>query len=200
MKRSMPTQKSRIAQVFCEQDGKFKCIASKSCTYMPTKFCAGNFKRHLKSNHPIIYERLELTTPSDESESPETTKKQQKLIVYTNVQKVLLGTLQLVTTGNSPFTFFDSAAFKTILQPMYDAAGIKLNRKSVPKLVDDAAELARGVIRQELAKSLVSLKIDSASRGNRSIFAVNCQYYSNGKIVIRNLGKYNFFKFFFITS
>lgn len=143
MNRSKSTQKSKIAQVVQKLDGKYKCIASRSCPYMPATFSAGNFKRHLKSYHPIIFDRLELATVlTNETESPEPGKKLQKLIIYSNAQQVLLGTLQLVTTGNSPFTFFDSAALKTLLKPTYDAAGITMNRKSIPKLIDDASYLS----------------------------------------------------------
>ena len=190
MKRAKPTQKSILLQVIREQDAKFRCIADSKCSYEQAVLNAGNFKRHVQAQHPTIYERLGLASPAaDEADSVTTKKKPKKLVVESDRSSIILGTLQLITVNHLPYSFFEMSPYKTLLGPLYDTAGITINRKTISNLVDQGSRLARGWIKEEMEKKLISLKIDSASRGNRHVFGINTQYYHQGKVVIRNLGE-----------
>lgn len=185
MKRSKPTQRSILLQVIREQDGKFKCIADNKCNYEQASLNYGNFKRHVHGLHPVVFDRLGLSSSSNEVGEPMTVKKKpKKLIVETDKQQLILGTLLLLTKNNLPYSFFEMPAYRILLGAQYNAAGLTVNRKTVSDMVDKGSMLARNWIKEETSKKLICLKIDSATRKNRQVFGINAQYYSAGKVVI----------------
>ncbi|XP_058456877.1 uncharacterized protein LOC131434241 [Malaya genurostris] len=188
MKRSKPTQKALLMQVIREQDGMFKCIAESKCSYGQSIMNPGNFKRHVEALHPIVFDRLGLSSRRvDGTDSAQVKKKYKKLIVDSNKKNLVCGTLLLLTESNLPYSFFESSACKILLGPLYEAASMTLNRKAISDLIDKSSILARNFIKNEMSQKLISLKIDSATRGNRQVLGINAQYYHNNKVVVRNL-------------
>lgn len=193
MKRSQPTQKSILLQVISEQNGRYKCTADSKCVYEQAVFNPGNFKRHVQAHHPIVYERLGLSSANEVGDSVPVKKKLKKLVVETDKQRIIFGTLLLLTENNLPYSFFEMPAYRMLLGAQYAAAGLTINRKTISEMVNKGSMMARCWIKEEMAKKLICLKIDSASRRNRQVFGINAQFYHCKRIVIRNLGESSFF-------
>lgn len=114
-----------------------------------------------------------------------------KLLVDTNKKKVILGTLQLVASHSMPKRFPDWEGAKTLLLPLYQAAGIPFTRAYVTSLVVDGANRMKELISERVKGKIINLKIDSASRRGRHVFAINAQFMNGHEDVeIIHLGKY----------
>lgn len=62
-----------------------------------------------------------------------------------------------------------------------------MNSLNVRKFCEEEAERIRKIITEELRGKLVSLKIDSCTKGQRPFFAINIQFIKNKKVHIRTL-------------
>lgn len=152
----------------------------------------GNFKRHIFTQHPAVYAALNLPLATNEnaSVSEPNKKKQKKLSVDKTKENIILGTLQLATVNHLPYTFPEMMGFKTLLEPLYKAAGITINRKTVAKMVDESACEARQLISKELQQQLlIAIEVDGASRGSRHFISIKGRIIVDGKVIVRNLGK-----------
>ncbi|XP_058827404.1 uncharacterized protein LOC131687342 [Topomyia yanbarensis] len=185
MKRKV-TLKTTILQVVNNIDGKYICNAGQKCMYKQDNFSASNFKRHIQKLHPDVFIRLELEA-TDSFEASPSKKKPKALLVQTDKETIILGTLQLVTQNSLPLTFPDTVGFRTLVEPLWRAVGLKINRKSLTELVSSGAKAMELCIKSEMAGRMINLKIDSASRGNRHIFGINAQFFKDGEVIIRSL-------------
>lgn len=170
---------------------RYICRASSeeghSCTYAQISFVAGNFKRHLLSCHGDLARELGFA-PKDEPRLKK--QRDSKLSVDICRREVLLGTLELSTGHNMPLRFPEWRGIKTLLVPLWKAAGFNITREKLSKLIKNAAGVLRLKIQEELRTKIVCLKIDSASRKGRSVFGINLQYIDeDGNIRIRHLGE-----------
>lgn len=186
------TQKNTLMQVMQEDEGIFRCKAAEGCIYTQDKLMPGNFKRHILNQHPSVYAALDLPLPASESASASepNKKKSKKLPVDTTKENIMLGTLQLATVNHLPYTFPEMTGFKTLCGPLYKAAGITINRKSVAEMVDESACEARQLISKELQQQpLITIEVDGASRGSRHFVGITARIIVDGKVIVRNLGK-----------
>lgn len=82
------------------------------------------------------------------------------------------------------------SGFKTLLDPLYKAAGITMNRRIVAGMVDDSAIRARQLIAKELQQQpLLTIEVDGASRRSRHFLGINARIIVDGEVIVRNLGK-----------
>ncbi|XP_065094621.1 uncharacterized protein LOC135715150 [Ochlerotatus camptorhynchus] len=182
------TQKYTMLQVIQQEGGKFCCKAEESCGYKQDTLMPGNFKRHLFKQHATVYAALNLPMPSAESGSEPVKKKTKKLQVDSSKDVILLGTLQLATVNHLPYSFPEMSGFKTLLDPLYKAAGITMNRRIVAGMVDDSAIKARQLIAKELQQQpLLTIEVDGASRGSRHFLGINARIIVDGEVIVRNL-------------
>ncbi|XP_037941172.1 uncharacterized protein LOC119674121 [Teleopsis dalmanni] len=100
----------------------------------------------------------------------------------------------LVTEDSIPFNVLNSENMRKIIDPICRGLEEKFNKKfvlnsnnckSVLKLV---AGNIKEHIKKELKQRLISLKIDSATRLSRNIFAVSAQFIKNNEIISTILG------------
>lgn len=97
--------------------------------------------------------------------------------------------VDLVTTEKVPFAFFDSDAFKVITNQLFGGLGIPVvTSRNITELVNEAYEKERSYLKEKLKNKLLSLKIDMATRLQRSVMGINIQFYSKSKIIIKTLG------------
>ncbi|XP_065081462.1 uncharacterized protein LOC135704027 [Ochlerotatus camptorhynchus] len=180
-----------VVEQIIGSDGKtqrFQCRASSDeeqpCSYAQVTFVPGNFKRHLISSHPDIARELGFSLDEPPAKKPRSSK----LSVDTSRNEVLLGTLQLATGHNMPLRFPEWEGVKTLILPLWKAAGFNFTRDKLAKLITTAAQIMRSIIQKELKQRIICLKIDSASRKGRSVFGINLQYIDeNGNVCIRHL-------------
>lgn len=168
------------------------CDENMQCNYVQTVFVPGNFKRHLVSCHPNVAKELGFVL---KEEPPVKKPRTSKLIVESSVSQVILGTLQMATENNMPLRFPEWSGTKTLIAPLWNAAGLKMSPEILTELIGNAGMLLRKVITEELKEKVLCLKIDSATRKGRSVFGINLQFIDeNGQVRIRHLGmyKYNF--------
>lgn len=185
------TQKTILMQVVHVENGKFRCKADENCNYQQETLMPGNFKRHIFKMHPVVYAAMDLPAPATEKSSETPKKKAKKLLVDSNTETVLLGLLQLATVNHFPRSFPEMLGFKTLLSPLCDAAGVTANRRTIAALVDNSALTARKMISEELNKQkMITIEVDGGTRGNRHFVGINARTIIDGKVVVRNLGKY----------
>ena len=91
--------------------------------------------------------------------------------------------VELVTVNGFPITAIESSALKKIFDPITEALGITINRHNIRDHIKNKANLYIDAIRKEVQGKIISLKIDSATRLERSILAINIQYEKNNKII-----------------
>ena len=187
-------KKEDLDKIFTKRaDGSRACSLGE-CTFTQENLHSGNLKRHVATKHKDVAAKLIEKAASEPEGSTPAKRQKQSLVntvsVLTDRHTVLLGTIQLVTVNALPLSFPGMVGFKTLTDPLYKAFGITLNRNNLTTLVHRAAAIARDIIASETKHRLVSLKVDSATRGNRSFFGINAQYHLADRIVIRNLGNY----------
>lgn len=183
------TQKNTLLQVIKQEGGKFCCKADDACKYTQDKLMPGNFKRHILKQHPAVFSALDLPMPPSEVAPEPTKKKSKKLHVDTTKENIILGTLQLATVNHLPYSFPEMVGFKTLLDPLYKAAGLTVNRNCVANMVNEAACRARELISKELQQQpLIAIEVDGASRGSRHFVGINARVIVDGKVIVRNLG------------
>ncbi|XP_062541821.1 uncharacterized protein LOC134209808 [Armigeres subalbatus] len=169
-------------------NNKFQCIAVPNCDYVQKgKVYHGNFIRHVRVNHPDKLEVLGLPLSEKDEEPKPKRKKTGKLTVETTVKDVLLGTLQLTTSNALPLSYPEWVGIKTLVGPLWKAANLSINRKSLTELTVKASVLARELLAAEIKGRPLHLKMDSASRRSHHSFAVNAAFYKDGQIVTRSL-------------
>ncbi|XP_058827097.1 uncharacterized protein LOC131687071 [Topomyia yanbarensis] len=206
MKSFRYSQKNKILKIVEEvrngEGCKFRCIAAddedRKCAYVQTVFNAGNFKRHVVTHHAEVARRLGLEYSPEKNQTevtskptagePPAKKMKQKLLVETTKKNIFLGTLQLATSFNLPLRYPDWQGMKLLAGPLWDAAGIRMNKHVMQQLIRRAAELMRSILKAEMNSKIVNLKIDSASRRSRSVFGVNVQFMDEeDRVQIRHL-------------
>ena len=143
---------------------RYQCRASSEeghpCSYAQVNFVAGNFKRHLLSCHTKVAGELEFA-PKDE---PPTKKLRiSKLTVDTSRRDVLLGILELATGDSLPLWFPEWNGIKTLLVPLWKAAGFNITRDKLTKLIKTAAGVLRQKIKEKVkqAFSYHSIRFDN---------------------------------------
>lgn len=126
---------------------------------------------------------------SNNSDCPDNNNKSQKTssskFTYLQTQCV-----NLVTVHGRPFSLMDDQAFKNIIAmtAISPRESQTLNSHSIKKIISEKAEIVRKDIAKGVKGRLISLKIDSATRLDRTFFAVNVQYIENASVVIKTLG------------
>lgn len=100
--------------------------------------------------------------------------------------------VELVTVNGRPFSLLDDSGFRKIVDPIVQELNkskqtVAINPENIRDLVKMKAAAIRTSISQDLQGKLVSMKIDGATRLDRSIMGVNVQFISNGVIEIRTL-------------
>lgn len=174
--------------VSVNKDGLAKCLVCDKVI----KAHMGNIKRHYATIH-----KQELNSPDEEnipptlSSSPSSSKKRkvQTIRLQMDKEQFIKCIGKTVTEMHMPFSYFDNKEFQNLLQPWTDVYGIKYNSKSIGVLVNEMANSLRSEITLSVNKKYICLKLDIASRMDRSIMGVNIQYINqNFEIVVYTIG------------
>lgn len=95
--------------------------------------------------------------------------------------------VKMTTVHGLPFQSIEYAGFKEIIHPIEEALGITINSSNIHQYITKCSDKIKQIIINEVANKIVCLKIDSATKYDRSVLGVNLQYLVGPKIVIRTL-------------
>lgn len=104
-----------------------------------------------------------------------------------NKNKLMRAAVGLLTEDNLPIKIFNSPNMRALMDPYCEALSQKegsrfvINSKNVRSGVLKCASNIRKALTKKLEGKILSLKIDSATRGFRTIFGINVQFRENGK-------------------
>lgn len=98
--------------------------------------------------------------------------------------------LELVTVNGRPFSMLEDSGFKKIVNSItdgYKSEKITINKENIRKMIEPTAEKCKEKIMKEVQNKMISLKVDAASRMNRSFLGINIQFMVDDKINLRTL-------------
>jgi len=70
---------------------------------------------------------------------------------------------------------------------LFKILGFTINFQNIKNHILNASHVIISCIKKDIRKQLISLKIDSVKRHNRSILGINIQYIKNGEITLKSL-------------
>lgn len=146
--------------------------------------------RHLKRKHQSIYNMIQITKSSqieDEKISSGLT-----LRVHIDVDIIWDGCIRMIAENGLPLSFVDSIGFKKIIRPYKVALATKgislrISRYTIKKAIAERASKIRQQIQNETKNSLVAVKLDIASRHNRSVLGICINYSFQNRVEIRTI-------------
>lgn len=192
---------SEVYSYFTVSAGKATCKLY-GCNMVIKYASSCNLKKHLERHHQQEYSSLvkkEATLPNkrplmqdSESSSAKRTKTIQDILCPTvNIrmdQKTFYDAMiELVTLNGRPFSAVEDSGLCKIIDPIKKSLNITMDRKKISKLVDERAIDIRKRISEELQGRFFSLKLDIASRLDRSVLAINAQFIDKDSLQIRTL-------------
>lgn len=145
-----------------------------------------NLKRHLQKSHAELMVEYEKRRRI-ESEKDENDKKI-KFTVEMSPNEVNNACIDFLTKESQPLSFFDTKSFQTLTTPIFEGLKMpKINSKNVMDLVNSKFEKLKMIITKAVEGKVLSLKIDTATRSDRSILGINVQLLLKREIKILTL-------------
>lgn len=101
--------------------------------------------------------------------------------------------VELVTVNGRPFSILNDSGFQNIINPIKSAIEDKYKQKfsisseSIQKKVSEEADEIKKKISDDIKNILISMKVDSVTRIDRSFLGINIQYIKDTKIILRTL-------------
>jgi hypothetical protein len=89
-----------------------------------------------------------------------------------------------------PFSLVADSGFKAIVGPIASALNTSINVANLRDFVVDEANELRKQISNEVRGRLILMKLDGASRHDRSVLGINIQFIKDGSICLRTLALY----------
>jgi hypothetical protein len=162
------------------------------CTLCGLNIVATHFNcfRHIRRKHPKELESLQTET-SRAKATAELAKVNnvRKIRVKINSAILLKSCVGLVTEDALPFRVFDSKNMRNITNPIVEGLEQqtgekhkKINARNVRELVKKSAAQIRESIKTQMQNQIVCLKIDGATRHNKTVFGISVQYCKNEQV------------------
>lgn len=109
--------------------------------------------------------------------------------------KLLYSCVELVSVNSQPFSLLSCSGFKSAVQQKLNAfklAGCNFDLndhhvREVKEKVMEVAEKIKQQLKMEMKGKVISLMVDGATRNGRSIFGINAQYKSDGRLKLVTL-------------
>lgn len=184
--------------------GMFDYIADsdKNQCKMCKKIISGNFLTNLKSHISKYHSKTheDITGNADdlslENDSNSSRKKIKKVSIEMNYDILEDSCVNLVTKEGFPFSILDCSSFRRIVTPILDALQTNqtINSHNIINIIKRKSTNIKNHLRKLCSGKIISLKIDIATRLNRSVMGINIQFISNKKIQIQTLAMIELFK------
>lgn len=114
-----------------------------------------------------------------------------------NKESLINACIEMVTKNGRPFSIMEHSGFRKVIDPVINALNkkkekmkITINEENLKKIVTEKAITIRDKLGKEFENKMISLKIDIATRLDRSFLGINIQYVDspNNQIVLNTLG------------
>jgi hypothetical protein len=123
--------------------------------------------------------------------------------VQLSYKDLMEGCVEMVTKNGRPLSVVEDSGFRKIIDPIIHALKKTPNEKTTPysisrnkvrEEVQIKAKALRETIKEEVKGRLVCLKLDCATRLNRSILGIGVQFFYNDQLVLRMLSMEELFE------
>lgn len=104
-----------------------------------------------------------------------------------NKFQVIDAVLKIIGIGSRPFTILEEEGFLDIFQPIFQALKSCITRFNISGYIHNRSEEIRKQVTKLISEKAVSIKIDCATRMDRSFIGINIQFVHKSKIVIFTL-------------
>ncbi|XP_041985081.1 zinc finger BED domain-containing protein 4-like [Aricia agestis] len=184
----MPRRISNAVHRYFDFDKSAKFSACKECGNKMKGNHASNLLNHLRLKHETKYQevlainentsRVDKLKPNKNRKDEEKEKKRERLLQCC---------VKLIAIHGRPFSLLEDNAFKEIKALICADFVEEANCKKIKTLIAEKANTIKEKIVTEVAQTLISVKMDSATCMDRQFVGINIQYIKNSKIVVRNL-------------
>lgn len=147
---------------------------------------SGNLKKHLKRKHPEELEEIEKRMKQEQKSGLVQQNISKFVTSVKNIHLKMSGEqmidiyVELVAVNGFPLRAVEASSLKKIFDPINETLGITINRRNIRDHIHNKAESYRTKIRNEVKNKFISLKVDCATRLDRSILG---EIYSLIKII-----------------
>lgn len=157
----------------------------KSCGFEFYGSYATNLKRHVVKNHAELYENV---MKKNDQETNQVSKKLTKFSVKFSAEQVNNACVQLVTKEALAFSILDSNAFKVLTDQIFKGLHMPtIHSRNIMDYVSQKYENIQKHIKKLCRGKLISLKMDTATRLDRSVLGINVQFIEQNNIRIYTL-------------
>lgn len=143
------------------------------------------------SNELELVVSSEKASSSTKSTQPSIDKyiKPKNLSVELNLDSIKLACLEMVTVNGRPLAMMEDSGFQKIIKPIMKSVNqnCAINSQNIRKMIAPACSNVREKIMEEVKGKLISIKVDAATRLNRSFLGINAQYMMDGVVCLRTL-------------
>lgn len=150
-----------------------------------------NLKRHIQTCHKRVAQTMNFILEDENDENQEkgpSPLKKKKIQIAMCKTTYLNACIKLATVHSVPFSMFEYEGFQDIVEPIQNALGVKVNSHNIASRIAVAAQQIKKQISEYVSNKMVCLKIDAATRCDRSILGINIQYLCGKKVIVRTLG------------
>ncbi|XP_058445154.1 uncharacterized protein LOC131426438 [Malaya genurostris] len=200
-KRKRISMTDRILVITKQTERGTKCDAVDNCNYTqaPGLFRPGNFFRHVRANHPEVYNKLlmddELTDGRPEFYTRKTTTRRtpnnigESVVVRFSKHRFLCGLIKLITNHNLPFEYVTWEGIQDLIGLQCDAFKMTISPDTLQDYVGLISERMQTAISEELCGRFVALQLNvKIEQNGQSAVCVKCQYIRNCQFFTRMLG------------
>lgn len=173
----MGRKRNIVVREFFEYNKSLNVSTCKTCKATFNGDNVTNLKRHMTNIHFDLYSK---EVESVESQKNKKIKLNKKFSVTLSVREVENACLEFLTKQSQPLSFFDTAAFKTLTSQLFEGLEMtpissnnicEILSKKYYEIKQHITDLAKG--------NIISIKMDSATRNNRSVLGINMQIIEN---------------------
>lgn len=167
-----------------DSDKKVNTCNIDGCQLVITNDHLGNLCRHVKSYHKEKFMEYQMSIVNERVISKHKT---QSIHIKVNKDDIEQACVELITNNGCSLNLINSRAFQKIISPITIALNMSINSENVKSNIGLMASKIKTQISIDLKNRLFSLKIDEASRLNRSIVGINVQFIERNSIQIKTL-------------
>lgn len=182
--------------VFDEKSNTSKC---RICDKIMKGKHATNLLKHLNSSHTTEYaevstenlKRIKLGNATKHKHQEQISNIFEKSNIHVNMTPTILKSalVEMITKNGRPLCIVEDSGFRKIIDPILDgfASSITINRFNIRELIKHEANMLRQTISRKLENKIISIKIDGASKMDRSVLGINVQILEDNRIKIITL-------------
>jgi len=158
-----------------------------------------NLMRHLKRKHPQHFEEIDIKRKQKKAKTTDIQQSslhsfisvsvKETINIKTSADTLINACVEMVTKNGRPLAAIEDSGFRKIIDPILNALKNKttINRHNIVDEINKKAKILIEDIKLMVKDTIISLKVDSASRLDRSILGLNAQFIHNAKIIVKTL-------------